>query len=98
MPPVDFHPRALAEARAERRYYARISPALAGRFMAELDAVVARVGAAPQAWPPHLHGTRFCRFNRFPFLLIYLEDAAGVLVIAVAHTGRKPGYWRRRLP
>lgn len=95
--PVEFHRLAIAEARAERRYYTRISAALAARFMADLDAAVARIAATPQQWSPHLHGTRLCRFRRFPFSLIYVEEPGSLLVLAVAHTHRNPGYWRRRL-
>ena len=95
---VEFHRLAIDEARHERRYYSRINPSLATRFMAELDGAIARFSAAPRAGSPHLHGTRLCRFNRFPFYFVYFEEPSNLLVIAVAHAGRKPGYWRRRLP
>jgi hypothetical protein len=36
--------------------------------------------------------------RRFPFHLVYVEEPAGVPVVAVAHDRRRPGYWRRRLP
>jgi plasmid stabilization system protein ParE len=98
MPPVDFDPRAVREARAARRWYARVSAALATAFLAALDDAIAQVGAAPLAWPPHVHGTRVFRLRRFPYHLVYVEQPAGVLVIAVAHNRRRPGYWRRRLP
>lgn len=98
MPPVDFDPRAIEEARAGRRFYARVSDALATRFMAALDAAVARVEQFPQASPPHLHGTRACRLRKFPFALVYVEQPTRSLVIAVAHHKRRPGYWRRRVP
>lgn len=35
--------------------------------------------------------------NRFPFTIIYVEREQEFLVIAVAHTSRKPGYWKNRL-
>jgi plasmid stabilization system protein ParE len=99
MADVEFHPLAVAEARAARRWYARVSQNLAARFVAELDTAVARIGANPAGCPPHAHGTRVCRLHRFPYHLVYLEltpDRA--LVVAVAHNRRRPGYWRRRLP
>jgi len=34
---------------------------------------------------------------RFAFTIVYVDDAAAIVVIAVAHTGRKPGYWRSRI-
>lgn len=98
MPPVDFDPRAVREARAARRRYAHVSAALATAFLAALDDATARVGATPQAWSPHVHGTRVYRLRRFPYHLVYVEQPTEILVIAVAHNRRRPGYWRRRLP
>lgn len=96
--PVEFHRLAIAEARAERRYYARLSTSLADRFLAELDHAIVRISTTPQMWPPHHHGSRLCRFRRFPFYLVYIEEPTNVLVLAVAHNNRNSGYWRQRLP
>ena len=95
--PVDFHPLADDEVLKARRYYARAA-SLAARFIAALDEAVARVGANPAAWPPDAHGTRACRLRKFPYRLVYVEEPARSLVVAVAHDRRRPGYWRRRLP
>jgi len=35
--------------------------------------------------------------RRFPFLIVYAMLGDQLVVIAVAHTSRKPGYWRERL-
>lgn len=35
--------------------------------------------------------------HRFPFSLIYAAEADGILIIAVAHHGRRPGYWKSRV-
>jgi len=40
---------------------------------------------------------RRCRLHRFPYSVIYTQDGADILVLAVAHQHRKPGYWRKRL-
>jgi hypothetical protein len=35
--------------------------------------------------------------HRFPYLLIYREREDGVIqILAVAHTSRRPGYWKER--
>src|SRR5262245_61830432 len=50
---LEVHPRAVAEARAARRWYARRSAAVANRFVAELDRGDAdRVGATALAALP----------------------------------------------
>jgi len=95
---LDFHPRAVAEARAAWRWYARRSATAAHQFVAELDHSVAQIAAAPDRWPVYLHGTRVYRLRRFPFLVVYQELPTALQVVAVAHGRRRPGYWRRRLP
>jgi plasmid stabilization system protein ParE len=95
---LEIHPRAAVEAGAARRWYAQRSPATAQRFVAELDRAIQRITAAPQQFPPYLHGTRVYRIPRFPYLIVYLEASGLVQVLAVAHGKRRPGYWRRRLP
>jgi toxin ParE1/3/4 len=96
--PIEFHPRAIVEARGVRRRYAHKSVALANRFMAALDDALARIANAPHSWPPYLHGTRVYRLRRFSYLVVYLELPGSLQVLALAHDKRRPGYWRRRLP
>jgi plasmid stabilization system protein ParE len=96
-PGIEFDPRAIAEARAARRWYARRSAAAAGRFLAELDRAVEQISAAPHRWAAYLHGTRSVRLRRFPYLVVYRQTADAIQVVAVAHAKRRPGYWRRRM-
>lgn len=35
--------------------------------------------------------------QRFPFFVIYLDDPDVIRIIAVAHSKRRPGYWKNRL-
>jgi plasmid stabilization system protein ParE len=95
---IDFHPQAVREARAARRWYARRSPGTANQFVTELDEAVNQIAGAPQQWPPHQHGTRVYRLRHFPYLVVYHESPGVVRVLAVAHARRRPGYWRRRVP
>ena len=66
MAEVEFHPLAIAEARAAHRRYARVSQALADRFVASLDAAVAAVEANSVGQAPYLRGTRVLRLKPFP--------------------------------
>jgi hypothetical protein len=34
--------------------------------------------------------------HRYPYQIIYREESHGVVVIAVAHTKREPGFWAGR--
>jgi plasmid stabilization system protein ParE len=35
--------------------------------------------------------------HRFPFSLIYSIEPDAILIVAVAHYGRRPGYWQDRM-
>ena len=93
---LEFHPDAIAEARAAREWYAKHNPAAADAFMAELDRAVELILSAPQRWPLYLHGTRRYLLRRFPYSIVYREIYGVVRVVAVAHGRRRPEYWINR--
>lgn len=64
--------------------------------MDTLDRSIAHVADHPERWPLYLHGTRRMLVRRFPLAIIYRVEAQRVLVVAIAHQRRRPGYWRRR--
>jgi toxin ParE1/3/4 len=81
--------------------YTAISPELGGRFWNEVQGAFkllssypligevvprARVGAAARRIP----------LRHFPFFVIYRDLSDHVEVMALAHTSRKPNYWRSR--
>ena len=45
---------------------------------------------------PFAFMARIARLTRFSCLVVYREGATRILVVAVAHEKRKPGYWRKR--
>jgi len=47
-------------------------------------------------WPVRQRGMRKYLIATFPFLVHYRVEAAQILVIAIAHGHRKPGYWLDR--
>ena len=94
--PVQFHPKALAEAEAAKQWYRERSPEAAAAFLVEVNRAVRQISEAPARWPPYLSGTRRVVLRRFPFLVVYRELPKVLQVIAVAHPHRLPGYWRSR--
>lgn len=74
----------------------RESARLAAAFAAELAHALQLVASTPGTWPAHLRGTRRYRLRGFPFALVYLDRPDTVIIIAVAHERRRPGYWRSR--
>jgi len=70
---------------------------LGDAFLLEAIAAIERIRQFPDAWHPLGENVRRCRLRGFPYGLIYHADETGVLVVAVAHTHRRPEYWRDRL-
>ena len=93
----EIHPAAQAEAEAAARRYAGRNPRAAVAFTEELDDAVARIEAAPHTFLKHVHGTRRLLLRTFPFAVVYRFDDTKILIVAVAHGSRRPGYWARRL-
>jgi plasmid stabilization system protein ParE len=86
---------------AAERYEAR-RPGLGLDFVAEITRAVASIREHPEAWPcckglkTRVPVRKFV-LQRFPFALPYLVHGETIVVLAVAHGRRRPGYWRARL-
>jgi toxin ParE1/3/4 len=95
---AEFHEEASAEYEAAFDWYLERSPDAALRFDSEVDRALAQIIEAPRRWAVGLFSTRRFLLRQFPFIVIYRERPEGtVQIIAVAHTSRKPGYWKGRL-
>lgn len=55
-----------------------------------------RTGSPVDVVDPSL-GVRRVRVRRFPYQVVYLVIDNDVVVIAIAHDRRRPGYWAERL-
>jgi toxin ParE2 len=78
-------------------YFNAQRPGLGSEFAAQVRLGLDRLLQFPHAWPPI--GRRLRRFllGRFSYALIYYVDAEEIVIVAVAHLKRRPGYWRKRL-
>ena len=56
-----------------------------------------RIARNPQTFPLLEADLRRCIVRGFPHSLLFRLDDDGVLVVAVAHQRRRPGYWHRRV-
>jgi len=45
----------------------------------------------------YFHGTQGFRFRSFAVVMVDVVRDEQIIVIAIAHTRRRPGYWRERL-
>jgi plasmid stabilization system protein ParE len=70
---------------------------LGEEFLQEFEHALERIAAFPSHGSPYLVGTRRVAMRRFPFHIVYLGEAEALLVVAVAHQRRRPGYWCKRV-
>ena len=95
---LELGPAAEAEVREAYQYYWKVDKSAAARFMVSLDETIARISRLPTMSPTYLFGTHRLLRRRFPFAVIYRVDVERIVVVAVAHQKRRPGYWRHRDP
>lgn len=94
---VIFHRLAVREYRSARGWYSQRSAEAAERFRIGVDKAVDRIVSDAGALPHLTRAYRYVRISRYPYVLVFRHiDASAVMVVAVAHTSRRPGYWRRR--
>lgn len=94
---LEYLDKALEDAESAARWYAERSETASLGFAEEVDAAVAAIARLPHAWPAYDHGTHRYLLRRYPFSVIYRIEACRILVVAVAHGHRRPGYWKPRL-
>ncbi len=66
-------------------------------FLAVISAAISLLRENPELGAPHRAGTRRLVLPRFSYSIVYLDEPDFVLVVAVSHHRREPGYWSDRL-
>jgi toxin ParE1/3/4 len=95
--PVRFHPQADHEYLSSLAWYKDRSLDAALDFESEFQRAVSAISEAPERWPVYFSPCRRYVLHQFPFSIVYRNLEEEVLVLAVAHGHRRPGYWRKRL-
>ncbi len=88
---------AQAEAEEAVAYFDEQREGLGDRFTHDLRATVEAVAARPLSGKIIEGRVRKARFKTFRYNLIYIPDPDEIVIVAVAHHRRRPGYWRARL-
>ena len=95
---IEFHRLALKEFDDACTWYKERSPATADRFKDAVEKAILRVSQGPDSLPKLTGAYRWVRVARFQYILVFQQRSHDQVVIAaVAHTSRRPGYWRRRM-
>jgi hypothetical protein len=95
-------PEADAEAIEAALWYEDRQAGLGDDFLAELERAFDSIRHYPQSLSlvedySGPHEIRRCMLRRFPYAVIFLCRPSETLVVAVAHTRRRPLYWLPRL-
>ncbi|MGM0559396.1 MAG: type II toxin-antitoxin system RelE/ParE family toxin [Myxococcota bacterium] len=78
-------------------FYEDKAPGLGAALTEEVERVVANLSQTPALGVPYVESTRRFPLSRFPYSIVYSIEENSILVIALAHQRRRPGYWTGRL-
>lgn len=67
-------------------------------FRADVDAAGKQLAEFPRSGQILRGDFRRILLKRFPYQLIYRIEGNEIVIYAVAHQKRRPGYWRKRAP
>ena len=77
-------------------FYKERAGDLAADFYAEFKRAREEIAAFPEFWGPVGGCYRRKLLGRYPYGIIYRVEGDEILIVALAHTSRRPGYWRGR--
>ena len=97
MKPHDYRPDVRIERRDAIAYLEQERPGYGVIFDALLTRLVREICQNPKMFPKKRNGARYCCMGLFKYNIWFFEKEEDVVILAVAHTRRKPGYWRCRL-
>ncbi|MGH7430173.1 MAG: type II toxin-antitoxin system RelE/ParE family toxin [Candidatus Methylomirabilaceae bacterium] len=94
---VVFLPPAEEEMIAAACYYESQSKGLGTDFLAEVQRTLVTITAHPKAAPRVKKDIRRRLLRRFPFGVLYSIRDSEIVILAVMHLHRRPGYWQDRV-
>ena len=93
---LEFLPDAVGEMYAAAQDYEAKEAGLGRRFRREILEVCNAILRQPLLWRERPGGYRRVNCPVFPYFIAYFVRGERVVVAAVAHGHRLPGYWRER--
>lgn len=97
-PSLRIHSLASLELTEAVRWYDSKRAGLGGELLDEFSASVARLTLDPEAGSPISadQKTRRLLATRFPYQIVHRVRPREIVVVALAHLKRRPGYWKHR--
>ena len=78
-------------------WYRERSPRAAEAFWLRIQEAKRSITLFPEAAPPILGRARRFILSGFPYDLVYSVRPDEIVILALAHHSRRPGYWKSRL-
>ncbi|OGW13567.1 MAG: hypothetical protein A3G93_10400 [Nitrospinae bacterium RIFCSPLOWO2_12_FULL_45_22] len=97
MKPAVLLPEAEQEMLEAARYYEAQATGLGVDYLSEVEHAVRTIEEVPATWPIIEGELRRRLIRRFPFGILYRIEPEEIVIVAVAHLRRKPGYWKERI-
>lgn len=99
---AEDHPEARAEYLRAVAYYDEQRAGLGSELLEQFEEAVRAIVDDPTAWtlvsyPEEQPVLRSRRTRTFRHRVVYYVREATIRIVAYAHTGQEPGYWRHRL-
>ena len=91
------HPDAAVEMEEEAAYLEHQLPGYGALFLVTAAALRDKIASFPLMFPGRLRGVRFFYMPVFRYVMPCCVMGDEIVILAYAHTSRKPGYWRDRL-
>lgn len=91
-----FHPEALTEYANAVQYYAEQRTEVAQAFINTIEDAIYRIRESPTRYVEIDEDVRRCMTRKFPYGILYTIEQDYILVLAVMHCSREPGYWKSR--
>jgi toxin ParE1/3/4 len=92
-----FHPEALTEYSEAVKYYAEQRAEVAQVFINAIEDAVYRIRESPDRYVVIDEDVRKCMTRKFPYGILYTIEQDYILILAIMHCSREPGYWKKRI-
>jgi len=93
---VRYHPEAAIEMNEAATWYEAQQADLGKRFLSVVQDSLNRIKINPFLYPFVDSDVRRCLTRTFPFGVMFRVDPDQIVVMAVMHLHRDPGYWKDR--
>ena len=90
---IRYHEAAEAELLHEIGYLELRTKGLGRRFLSEIRKAESSIAEFPLSAAEIRPGIRRRVLHKFRYSLIYSEEQEELVILAVAHSSRRPGYW-----